>query len=682
MKQQDRERQAVADAEAPETTRPEEKDSLSAVKQDTTTDTRQDAEKQKSDRFVSSEQQTGSDSADRYADHTTNETDQPNQLSPDNVDKAHGEKRNEEERETETPDASVNADSRSEEERLEEEYRLMGEDAPGGEKSIDDVLKKLSTFSTQTKKDRLQRRYFKRQATHRRRWWILILALIAGLGVVTWALFLAGGDESGDRIATRELFTPQDLLPASAVDRAAGKCETLADPDAAQSIMYIFAPVSQSEVQSIAWRNSEGSYEIYRDNEGNFVMRDAEDNSYVQQRLSMLVAATCRPSVLQRVTTACEDFSEYGLTPGKEPMSYTVTTTANVTHTVLLGDKTPAGTGYYVRYEGRDAVYVIPADYIDTCIAQPMATMMTPLLVYPVPENEYYLMDNFTLKRHGEVLFQAVYLSEDERQTLASTRVFKMTYPAEYTPSVENYDTAVLSTLTQLTGTAVVAQGLNDETLAKYGCLDPAYEISYTYDGVQVQLLISEKQTEEDLYYVASPLTDIIATVPADTLRFLDWDLIDFIDRSIYSRNIAEIAQIDVQSDTVNASFALTHLRDQTDADKNLRVTETVSGTQITDITNFRNFYRVLLSVQLQDYAPYTEADIETEDLSCALTLRMVTTGGTEITYRFYPYSTRRALYTINGSGEFYVLRKDMQKVIDDCTRVIEGRTVDPEAKS
>ena len=86
--------------------------------------------------------------------------------------------------------------------------------------------------------------------------------------------------------------------------------------------------------------------------------------------------------------------------------------------------------------------------------------------------------------------------------------------------------------------------------------------------------------------------------------------------------------------------------------------------------------------MQLQDYAPYTEADIETEDLSCALTLRMVTTGGTEITYRFYPYSTRRALYTINGSGEFYVLRKVMQKVIDDCTRVIEGRTVDPEAKS
>ena len=193
MKQQDNERQVVADAGAPETTPSEEKSSSSAIKQDTTTDTKQDVTKQKSDRFVSSEQQTGSDSANRYADDTTNETDQPNQLSPDNVDKAHVEKRNDEARETEVPGASAHADSRSEEERLEEEYRLMGEDAPGGEKSIDDVLKKLSTFSTQTKKDRLQRRYFKRQATHRRRWWILILALIAGLGVVTWALFLAIG---------------------------------------------------------------------------------------------------------------------------------------------------------------------------------------------------------------------------------------------------------------------------------------------------------------------------------------------------------------------------------------------------------------------------------------------------------------------------------------------------------
>ena len=219
MKQQDRERQAVADAEAPETTRPEEKDSLSAVKQDTTTDTRQDAEKQKSDRMVHAAQPIDSDSVDWHADDTASETDPPNRSNDDHADKGDAEKRNGEERQPEGSDASAHADSRSEEERLEEEYRLMGEDAPGGEKSIDDVLKKLSTFSTQTKKDRLQRRYFKRQASHRRRWWILILALIAGLGVVTWALFLAGGDESGDRIATRELFTPQDLLPASAAGK-------------------------------------------------------------------------------------------------------------------------------------------------------------------------------------------------------------------------------------------------------------------------------------------------------------------------------------------------------------------------------------------------------------------------------------------------------------------------------
>lgn len=49
MKQQDNERQVVADAGARKTTPSE----------------------QKSDRFVSSEQQTGSDSADRYADDTT-----------------------------------------------------------------------------------------------------------------------------------------------------------------------------------------------------------------------------------------------------------------------------------------------------------------------------------------------------------------------------------------------------------------------------------------------------------------------------------------------------------------------------------------------------------------------------------------------------------------------------------
>ena len=90
MKQQDNERQVVADAGARKTTPSEEK----------------------SDRFVSSEQQTGSDSVDWHADDTASETDPPNRSNDDHADKGDAEKRNGEERQPEGSDASAYVDKK------------------------------------------------------------------------------------------------------------------------------------------------------------------------------------------------------------------------------------------------------------------------------------------------------------------------------------------------------------------------------------------------------------------------------------------------------------------------------------------------------------------------------------------------------------------------------------------
>jgi len=50
--------------------------------------------------------------------------------------------------------------------------------------------------------------------------------------------------------------------------------------------------------------------------------------------------------------------------------------------------------------------------------------------------------------------------------------------------------------------------------------------------------------------------------------------------------------------------------------------------------------------------------------------------------YKFYPYETRRAYYTTNGVGDFYIIRDRMVKIIDDAAKVVAGETVVPEANN
>ena len=110
-------------------------------------------------------------------------------------------------------------------------------------------------------------------------------------------------------------------------------------------------------------------------------------------------------------------------------------------------------------------------------------------------------------------------------------------------------------------------------------------------------------------------------------------------------------------------------------------------GTEI-----FRRFYVSILhatiegSVREGDFALTEEqiADIlATPDEGYSVKLTVETSyKGVSMEYRFYPYSERRAMITINGAdGEFYVLRSFTDKIAADALRVIKGEAVNSTSK-
>ncbi len=457
--------------------------------------------------------------------------------------------------------------------------------------------------------------------------------------------------------------------------------ETDAPPpetDAGEALTYgdyflMFPQVERKNIQSIEVHNEHGTYKFVRDGEAesDFAIDGYENLAYDEELFSKLVIAAGYSMAPEKVTEnpTEQELIDYGFAgEGVTPPHYILTTTDGQSHKVIIGKKIISGGAYYAMYEGRKTVYIIDVGIEDTLL-KPIETMVSPLLTAGIETTDYYRINNFSIKRGGEDFLICRNLTKEELADMETTAIAKSiaTFPAEYNLSMY-YDTT-LQTLCYYTGESVVALGLDDETLAKYGLNNPAYTISYEYGGARITLNASEK-TDDGYYYVSTSLFRIVVKVPAADFEFLEWNLMHWIDEAIFSCNITFVNNIKLESPGFNETFRLNHFPTE---DPNLVVIGDECG-QIDDVKNFREFYKTLLLTAYEGEVPEEEDPVKDENL--ILTFTVTTNGGNVTEYCFYRYSTRRALVTVNGNGQFYVLVDAVQKIISDAERVAEGGEV------
>lgn len=453
--------------------------------------------------------------------------------------------------------------------------------------------------------------------------------------------------------------------------------ETLT-PDEGEDVTYgshylMFPQVERADMQSMEVHNEHGTYKFVRngDGESDFVIEGYENLAYDQELFSQLVVSSGY-TMVEKVTEnpTEQELIDYGFknTEGEVPY-YILTTKSGDVHKVLIGKKLISGGGYYAMYEGRDTVYFLDVSLEET-ILKPIESLVTPLLTAGIETTDYYLIDDFTIKHYGEDFLVCRNLTTQELSEMETTALAAavVTYPADYDVSLF-YD-QTLQALCYCTGESVAALGIDEENLEKYGLTDAPYEISYEYGGYTYKLTASEL-SEDGYYYVATSLFKIIVRVPAADFEFLTWDLINWIDTKVFSRNITFVKSIEVMGNDFSEVFNLYHFPTE---DPNLAVVGDECG-EIDDIANFREFYKTLLLISVEGDAP-TDEDIVSEANHMA-TVKVSTNGGNVTEYSFYRYSTRRALLTINGKGQFYVLVDTPEKIIGDAYKVTQGIPVD-----
>ncbi|MCI8590593.1 MAG: DUF4340 domain-containing protein [Clostridiales bacterium] len=477
--------------------------------------------------------------------------------------------------------------------------------------------------------------------------------------------------------------------------------------------IFVYEPLDSSKMQKIEVTNEHGKYAFVK-SDNRFVLEENQNVPYDTTLFASLVVSVGNSLALERIIPAPEedqepasvDFANYGLDKESAQASYTVTSLSGVSYTVYVGYAVSSGQGYYIRLEGRNAVYIASSDLSATVLAS-IEDLVSPILTYPASEDDYGTINNFTLWQNGEHFVTVhYYKDQSEAEKVAAATNYTMTYrqnvsshdvtaaateqalnavlgvdvlPYVYTPAAYQY-AELLKKMTSFKGSKTIAinKDASEEImpagqLLDYGinALKPAYELFYTYKGVNNYVIFSEK-TEDGKYYAYSYVFDIIVEISGEEAAFLEWSLTRWIEPAFFQKNIQNIASIAIESSRVNAHYELTHEPSKDSKRPNTSVLTVYDAGQKLDAANFREFFKVLLTRNIRGV--YTK-DPPSDD-KLYLTMTITTNAGITTEYKFYRESTQVMYMTVNGEGEFYLLSSSIQKLENDAIKVSNGEKV------
>ena len=446
---------------------------------------------------------------------------------------------------------------------------------------------------------------------------------------------------------------------------------------------FMFQSLSADQVSKISVSNKHGGFTIVRKNDGLFNIEGFErvpcDTNQVATLTSLTTFTLAKTKVISNASD--EKLEEYGLL--KPQASWTVTTTDGEEHKVLVGDRLITGGGYYCMYEGRRSVYVLDND-VETAVLCPVEKYVSPVICNIIKQEDFYMIEDYSVYKGKEPLFSLRLVDEDEKVNKDALAEVIMDYPTAYYPDSAYYYEVIYQYMNFM-GDSCYKLGVTDEDLKAAGLAEPAHTVMFEYHNEKYVMYFSELQ-EDGTYYAATNMyPEFIVKVAAESVEYLEFDLVDWIDSAMFIQYITNLSEIKVECGDIKADFDLYH---SLSADGSRDVLNVVAnGQRLTEdgVANFRQYYKSFLAIMLEDYivndeyCKMTEEELKAyyeDESNVYLTFSFKTLEGKETVMKFYKYSARHSAATINGEGEFYVVTDLITKIANDTGRVLRGETV------
>ncbi|MCL2775866.1 MAG: DUF4340 domain-containing protein [Oscillospiraceae bacterium] len=511
---------------------------------------------------------------------------------------------------------------------------------------------------------------------------IIVIVCIIVVGALSTAYFATLKPIENNAIAAQSTTEGYTLMPGESM--GPGKTNRI----------FITDPVDKKDTKSVYVKNHVDEYTvIHHLGQDIFYVEGAELAPVNPETLSSFYTNVGYLLSMTRVAAkgidddADEIFSDLTQFGFNDDCAYfVVTKTDDTWYKIIIGDKIPTTGGYYVMYEDangrRPAIYIIDTTMEGDVLATRYALLQA-IVCKPIGMNATYLIDNFDYYKGADKFVEIYNAPIPEGSEVLVNR--QMRYPAPYTVS-DNYST-LLNTFTNFAGTQVVYnfpldQDIDENILVKYGFDQYTAKITFDYNGESYYFLFS-KPNDAGNYYVISMEFGTIVEVTPDTVPFLTWGLLKFVDPPIFSENINDVAGITVKvPGKPDAVFTIDGTGQNITVYANGTALDfpnpdTSRGTATDKAWNFRQYYKSILSINLWDY----QEDVSNGE-DPLLEMDILMKNGDINIYKFYfvVTDTRHCFFTINGSGEFYVLKDKVTKLIADTDLVMQNQLINSDA--
>ena len=383
-------------------------------------------------------------------------------------------------------------------------------------------------------------------------------------------------------------------------------------------------------------------------------------------------------------------YRECGL--DKSVTRLTVTYKDGLVKTLIIGDKVPNGSGYFVCYGYEDnqlpvnrSIYIVPKEAV-VFLLKDVNYFVDCNIVEQVPQDEETFTDQ------GEMIedpyFISGALSRFDQLTMSGTNYakpfeFKMVdedkpgYDSIYlmtSPITQNVDLDAMDTLlgpvaNGLTAFKAIAMKPTAAQITEHGLDNPACTVRYVVKNKEYLLNIGKKislDEDKEAYAVMVKGNPSLFAVDVADLKFVGMNQADFASNTIYSCNITDVKTVKIQTaNGVNETYTLTHGVDAT-GNNSLKVVNSKGA--VVDTEAFRDMYFQLLSLNV--FANVTDGkDAATPTVTVTLTYEKF--NQTDV-LRLSPYTDRRYYMSLNGMGSTVVTSPAVDALLQQIAGLVK----------
>lgn len=419
-----------------------------------------------------------------------------------------------------------------------------------------------------------------------------------------------------------------------------------------------------TKVTSVQVKNSKGKYTIHQSG-GKFTVDDVNSAVLNQSTLSSAVNEASDIEASELIEKDSTNLKQYGL--DNPAVVVDVTSSGGKTSTIDIGNQTPGGDGTYVKMGDSSTVYKTT----DTTASSTFSGSVTGFVSTTIASLDSTKLSELTSITFGGASRSAPIVLNEEKTAASASSTSSGSVPTYDMSSPRNYslDVDKISTLTTaletLSASSVLSLDVSDANLTKYGLKNPQYTFGFTYGSQQTVIDIGTPYNDSGVAYLPVVVEGMpaIYSIAQSDMSFYNWQMQDMCSTMLFAEYIDSVKSVTVtsgsESYTINFSGSGTNIIG-------------TYGTKKLDTTSLRNFYQDLVAIGFEGQATkpksgsvYCHVEVSFHDASKAPT-----------EMDFISMDNLKCFWSINGQGDFYVLKQNVDTMINAVRNLSAGKTV------